>query len=105
MSPAGTILHSTAHDCGVSQNDGGCTVCASRYRSEMLWFTKEREDRSHRVGLRCGRENGAYVLTVVDADGSETRTTFVDEDAMVAEAVRLQLDLESRGWRALPRTT
>ena len=74
-------------------------------RSEMLWFVNACEDRSQPIGLHCRREDGFYALTVVDADGSETRTTFHDEDAMVAEAVRLQLDLESRGWRALPRTT
>jgi hypothetical protein len=71
----------------------------------MLWFTKKRADRFHRVGFDCGRKSGAYVLTVVDAEGSETVTTFLEEDAMVAEAVRLQLDLESRGWSALARST
>ncbi len=78
---------------------------ASRYSSWMLWFTKKRTDRFHRVGFDCGRKNGTYVLTVVDADGAETLTTFRDEAAMVAEAVRLQLDLESLGWSALARTT
>ncbi len=71
----------------------------------MVWFTKAREDWSHRVWLGCGRKHGVYVLTVVDADGLETKTTFHDEEAMIAEAVRLQLDLESRGWCALARTT
>ena len=71
----------------------------------MLWFTKKRGNRFHRVGFDCGRKNGTYVLTVVDADGAETVTTFLEEDAMVAEAVRLQLDLEFRGWCALARMT
>ncbi|MCZ6455668.1 MAG: hypothetical protein O6650_00285 [Actinobacteria bacterium] len=43
-------------------------------------------------------------MTVVDPDGSETRTTFDDEDAMTAEAVRIHLGLEHLGWRVLPRT-
>lgn len=71
----------------------------------MLWFTKERANRFHRVGFDCGRKNGTYVLRVVDADGAETVTTFLEEDAMVAEAVRLQLDLEFLGWCALARMT
>ncbi len=71
---------------------------------EMLWFIDEREDPSQRTGLHCHQENGAYVVTVVDPDGSETRTTFDDEDSMTAEAVRIHLGLERRGWRALPRT-
>ena len=71
---------------------------------EMLWFVNEREDRAQRIGLRCHREHGAYVVTVVDPDGSETQTTFDNEDSMTAEAVRIHLGLEHRGWRALPRT-
>ena len=70
----------------------------------MVWIVNEREDRSQRIGLHCRREDGVYVLTVVDPDGSETLTTFDDEDTMVAEAMRIQLGLEQRGWRALPRT-
>ena len=70
----------------------------------MVWFTNEREDRTQRIGLQCRRENGAYVVTVVDPDGSETQTRFDDENAMTAEAVRIHLGLEHRGWRALPRT-
>ena len=71
---------------------------------EMLWFVNDRENRSQRIGLRCHRQNGAYVVTVVDPDGSETQTTFDNEDSMTAEAVRIHLGLEHRGWRALPRT-
>ncbi len=70
----------------------------------MVWFVNEREDRSQRIGLHCHREDGAYVMTVVDLDGSETATTFDDEDAMTAEAVRIHLGLVNRGWRVLPRT-
>ncbi len=70
----------------------------------MVWFINEREDPSRRIGLHCHRENGAYVVTIVDPDGSETQTRFDDEDAMTAEAVRIHLGLEHRGWRALPRT-
>jgi hypothetical protein len=69
----------------------------------MVWFVNEREARSRRIGLDCRREHEAYVLTVVDADGSETMTTFDDKDTMVAEAVRIHLGLVNRGWRALPR--
>ena len=71
----------------------------------MVWFVNERAARSQRIGLHCRREDGAYVLTVADPDGSETRTTFDDEDTMIAEAVRIHLGLVNRGWRALPRTT
>ena len=71
--------------------------------SEMLWFVNDHEAKSQRIGLDCHRENGAYVVTVVDSDGSENRTTFDDEDSMTAEAVRIHLGLEHRGWRALPR--
>ena len=70
---------------------------------QMLWFVNERADRSRRIGLRCHQENGTYVVTVVDPDGSETQTTFDNEDSMTAEAVRIHLGLEHRGWRALPR--
>ena len=70
----------------------------------MVWFVNEGEDPSQRIGLQCRREEGAYVLTVMDPDGSETRTTFDDEDAMIAETVRLHLELECRGGRALSRT-
>jgi len=70
---------------------------------EMVWFVNECEDRSQRIGLHCHRKNGAYVVTVVDPDGLETQTTFDDEDSMTAEAVRIHLGLERRGWRALPR--
>ena len=70
----------------------------------MVWFVNEGEDRSQRIGLHCRREDGVYVLTVVDPDGSETPTTFDDEDTMVADAMRIQLGLVRRGWRALPRT-
>ena len=70
----------------------------------MLWFINEREDPSQRIGLDCRREDGAYVLTVVDPDGSETATKFNDEDTMIAEAVRIHLGLTHRGWRTLPRT-
>ena len=70
---------------------------------EMLWFVNKREDRSQRIGLRCHRENGTYAVTVVDSDGSETQTTFDNEDSMTAEAVRIHLGLEHRGWQALPR--
>ena len=69
----------------------------------MVWFVNECEDRSQRIGLHCHRKNGAYVVTVVDPDGLETQTTFDDEDSMTAEAVRIHLGLERRGWRALPR--
>lgn len=69
----------------------------------MVWFTKGCEDRPNRVELRCDRERGAYVLTVVSADGSATRTTFDDEDDMIAHAVATQIDLESRGWSVAPR--
>ena len=69
----------------------------------MLWFVNDHEAKSQRIGLDCHRENGAYVVTVVDSDGSENRTTFDDEDSMTAEAVRIHLGLEHRGWRALPR--
>ncbi len=69
----------------------------------MVWFVNEREDPSQRIGLHCHRESGAYVVTVVDPDGSETQTRFDDEDAMTAEAVRIHLGLVNRGWRALPR--
>jgi len=72
--------------------------------TEMLWFINEREDPSQCIGLHCRREDGAYVVTVVDPDGSETRTTFDDEDTMTAEAVRIHLGLVNRGWRALART-
>ncbi len=72
--------------------------------SEMVWFVNEREDRFRCIGLHCHRENGAYVVTVVDPDGSEIRTTFDGEDTMTAEAVRIHLGLVQRGWRALPRT-
>ena len=72
--------------------------------SEMVWFVNEREDWSQRMGLQCRREDGAYVLTVVDPDGSETQTTFDDEDTMIAAAVRIHLGLVHRGWRALPST-
>ena len=68
----------------------------------MVWFVNEHEARSQRIGLHCRRANGAYVLTVVDPDGSETRTTFDDEDTMIAEAVRIHLGLVHRGWRPLP---
>ena len=70
----------------------------------MVWFVNEREDRSQRIGLQCRRKDRAYVLTFVDPDGSETPTTFDDEDTMIAEAVRIHLGLVHRGWRALPRT-
>ena len=70
----------------------------------MLWFVNEREARSQCIGLDCRREDGAYVVIVVDPDGSETRTTFDDEDTMTAEAVRIHLGLVDRGWRVLPRT-
>ncbi|MCH6587507.1 MAG: arylesterase [Proteobacteria bacterium] len=69
----------------------------------MLWFVNDHEAESQRIGLDCHRENGAYVVTVVDSDGSESRTTFDNEDSMTAEAVRIHLGLEHRGWRALPR--
>ncbi len=68
----------------------------------MVWFTKVREDSPNRVELRCDRTQGAYLLTVVSADGSETRTTFDDEDDMIAQAVATQIDLESRGWSVAP---
>ena len=70
----------------------------------MVWFVNDREAESQRIGLHCRRENGAYVVTVVDPDGSETWTTFDDEESMAAEAVRIHLGLVNRGWRALPRT-
>ena len=77
---------------------------ANRYSSGMVWFVNEREARSKRIGLYCSREDGSYVLTVVNPDRSESRTTFDDEDTMIAEAVRIQLELVDRGWRALPST-
>ena len=70
----------------------------------MVWFVNEREAQSQRIGLDCHQQDGAFVLTVVDPDGSRTRTTFHDEDTITAEAVRLHLDLMKRGWRLLPRT-
>ena len=70
----------------------------------MVWFVNEREDRSQRIGLQCRREDGAYILTVIDPDGSETLTTFDDADTIIAEAVRIHLGLVHRGWQALPRT-
>ena len=36
-----------------------------------------------RIGLHCHRESGAYVVTVLDPDGSETRTTFDEEESMM----------------------
>ena len=97
-------MHNAAHIFGVFENGGGCTLSANRYPSEMVWFVNDREDPSQRVGLHCHRENGAYVVTIVDPDGSETATTFDDEDSMTTEAVRIHLGLVNRGWRALPRT-
>lgn len=70
----------------------------------MVWFVDECAAGSQHVGLNCCREGGRYILTVVDPGGVETRTTFDDEDAMIAEAVRLQLGLLDRGWRAQPRS-
>ena len=69
----------------------------------MVWFVNEGEVES-RIGLECGREEGAYVLTVVDVDGAETRRRFDDEDTMIAAAVQVHLGLVQRGWRAVPMT-
>ena len=69
----------------------------------MLWFVNDHEAESQRIGLDCLREDGTYVVTVVNTDRSESRTTFDDENSMTAEAVRIHLELEHRGWRALPR--
>ena len=86
----------------------GTTAEASSSRtdtpSEMVWFVNECEDRLQRIGLQCRREDGICVLTVMNPDGSETPTTFDDADTMIAEAVRIHVDLVQRGWRALPRT-
>ena len=70
----------------------------------MVWFVHEDASRTQRIGMQCGREGDVFVLTVVDLSGAETRTTFDDEDAMIAAAVRTHLGLVDRGWRALPRT-
>ena len=70
----------------------------------MVWFVKEIEARSQRVGLDCRQEDRTFVLMVVDVDGAATWTTFDNEDTMTAEAVRIHLGLVERGWRALPRT-
>ena len=78
----------------------GCILGANRYAPEMVWFVNERDARSQRIGLDCRREDGAYVLTVVDPDGSETRATFDDEDTMIVEAVRIHLGLVNRTRRA-----
>ena len=68
----------------------------------MVWLTKGPDDRPDRVELRCDRERGAYVLTAVSPDGFATRTTFDDEDDMIAHAVATQIGLESRGWSVAP---
>ena len=89
----------------VSFGDGyGCTLGANRYPSGMVWFVNELEPEPQHIGLDCRQEDGTYVLTVVDPDGSATRTTFDDEDTMTAEAVRIHFGLVDRGWRVLPRT-
>ena len=69
----------------------------------MVWFVNEREAEG-RIGLACTQEGEVYVLTVVDRDGAETRTTFDNEDTMIAESARMHLALLDRGWRAVPRT-
>ena len=51
-------------------NGGGDTLSANRYPSEMVRFVNDREADSQRIGLHCHRENGAYVVIVVDPDGS-----------------------------------
>ena len=71
----------------------------------MVWFVNNRENGSQRIELLCRRTGADYVLTVVEPDGSETKTTFDDEDTMLAEALQIHLRLENRGWRALPRTS
>ena len=69
----------------------------------MVWFVNEHEAQGQ-IGLACAREGEGYVLTVVGLDGAETRTTFDDEDTMIAESARMHLPLLDRGWRALPKT-
>ncbi len=71
----------------------------------MLWFSTTGESPPQFAGLYCDRQDGAYVLTFVHPGGSETATTFDDEDTMIGEAVRLHIELVGRGWRVLPRTT
>ena len=66
-------------------------------------FVNEHEAEG-RIGLACAQEGEVYVLTVVDRDGAETRTTCGDEDTMIAETVRIHLALLDRGWRALSKT-
>ncbi len=97
-------LHSATHHGGDSLEARWDHAAATRYRSQMVWFVNEDESGSQRIGMQCGREGDAFVLTVVDANGAETRTTFDDEDTMIAAAVRMHLGLVDRGWRAGPRT-
>ena len=97
-------MHNASHNCSVFLERWRIYPHREPIPPQMVWFINEREDPSQRIGLHCHRENGAYVVTIVDPDGSETQTRFDDEDAMTAEAVRIHLGLEHRGWRALPRT-
>ena len=70
----------------------------------MVWFANEHEARSRRIGIRCRRDEGTFVLTVTDLEGPEICSTFDDEVSMTAEAILIHLQLLKSGWRALPLT-
>ena len=70
----------------------------------MVWFVSTRDRETKRIGLHCRHHGATYTLTIVNPNGSETTTTFVDEDSMIAKAVEIHLELVDDGWHALPRT-
>ena len=68
----------------------------------MLWFSLETPPGRRFVGLHCGLQGGAYVVTLVSPDGSQEVREFDDEDAMFEAAMRIHSALAGRGWRVCP---
>ncbi len=65
----------------------------------MLWFSNDSASPTQFVGIDCGRQDDAYVLTLVHPDGSLETKTFDDEDAMFEGALKIHCGLDMRGWR------
>ena len=69
----------------------------------MVWFVNTRDRETKRIWLHCRHQGATYTLTLVNPNGSETTTTFVDEDSMIAKAVEIHFEHVDDGWQAPPR--
>ncbi len=69
----------------------------------MMWFSNGLASPPQFVGVHLGQDEGAYVLVLMYADGSQATEISDDEATLVEVAIKLHHDLIIRGWQPWPQ--